>query len=145
MKLSPNFSLQEMTQSEYAARHGLDNTPDQATIENLKRTAALLEEVRAVCGTPIIVSSGYRSPQVNAGVGGSKTSQHVVGCAADIRALKMSINELMQKIVRSTIQYDQVIIEFNSWVHISVPSTPSLKPRLQKLVIDRSGTKAYTG
>lgn len=145
MKLSPNFSLKELTQSEYAERHGLDNEPDEKVIENLKRLAALLEEVRALCGTPIIVSSGYRSPQVNAGIGGSKTSQHMFGCAADIRALKMSIDDLMKKIVGSNIKYDQVIKEFNSWVHISIPNTPSAKPRMQKLVIDRAGTRTYTG
>ena len=145
MKLSPNFSLKELTQSEYAERHGLDNEPDEKVIENLKRLAAMLEEVRALCGTPIIVSSGYRSPQVNAGIGGSKTSQHMFGCAADIRALKMNTDDLMKKIVGSNIKYDQIIKEFNSWVHISIPNTPSAKPRMQKLVIDRAGTRPYTG
>lgn len=145
MKLSPNFSLKELTQSEYAERHGLDNTPDAKTIENLKRMAALLEQVRAVCGVPIVVTSGYRSPAVNAGIGGSKTSQHCFGCAADIKGVRLSIDDMMKKIIASDIKYDQLIKEFNSWVHISVPNEPGSKPRMQKLIIDRSGTKAYEG
>ena len=143
MKLSPNFSLEELTQSEYASRHGLGNEPDAKAIENLKRLAALLEQVRTLCNTPIIVSSGYRSPAVNAGVGGSKTSQHMFGCAADIRALRMSIGDLMKKVVGSDIKYDQIILEFNSWVHISVPNSPTTAPRRQALIIDRAGTRTY--
>lgn len=143
MKLSPNFSLDELTRSEYASRHGLENEPDAKAIENLKRLAALLEQVRTLCNTPIIVSSGYRSPAVNAGVGGSKTSQHMFGCAADIRALRMSIGDLMKKVVGSDIKYDQIILEFNSWVHISVPNSPTTAPRRQALIIDRAGTRTY--
>ena len=143
MKLSPNFSLDELTRSDYAARHGLENEPDAKALENLKRLAALLEQVRTVCNTPIIVSSGYRSPAVNAGVGGSKTSQHMFGCAADIRAVRMSIDDLMKKVVGSDIKYDQIIKEFNSWVHISVPNSPTTAPRRQALIIDRSGTRVY--
>lgn len=144
MKLTPNFSLRELTQSEYAERHGLNNEPDDKVIENLKRLAALLEQVRAVCGVPIVVTSGYRSPQVNAGIGGSKTSQHMFGCAADIKGVRLSIDDMMKKIVASGIKYDQLIKEFNSWVHISIPNTPANKPRMQKLIIDRSGTRTYT-
>lgn len=143
MKLSPNFSLDELTRSDYASRHGLENEPDAKAIENLKRLAALLEQVRTLCNTPIIVSSGYRSPAVNAGVGGSKTSQHMFGCAADIRALRMSIGDLMKKVVGSDIKYDQIILEFNSWVHISVPNSPTTAPRRQALIIDRAGTRTY--
>lgn len=143
MKLSPNFSLEELTRSDYAARHGLDNTPDAKALENLKRLAELLEQVRAVCNTPIVVSSGYRAPVVNAGVGGSKTSQHMLGCAADIRALRMSVNDLMRKVVNSTVKYDQIIKEFDSWVHISIPNSPTVAPRKQALIIDRAGTRPY--
>lgn len=145
MKLTPNFSLKELTQSEYAERHGLNNDPDAKVIENLKRLAALLEQVREVCGVPIVVTSGYRSPSVNAGIGGSKTSQHMQGCAADIKGVRLTIDDMMKKIIASNIQYDQLIKEFNSWVHISVPNMASGKPRMQKLIIDRSGTKTYTG
>ena len=145
MKLTPNFSLRELTQSEYAERHGLNNEPDEKVVENLKRLAGVLEQVRAVCGVPIVVTSGYRSTAVNAGIGGSKTSQHMFGCAADIKGVRLSIDDMMKKIVASDIKYDQLIKEFNSWVHISVPNTSTAKPRMQKLIIDRSGTRAYTG
>lgn len=145
MNLTPNFSLKELTQSEYAERHGLDNEPDAKVIENLKRVAALLEQVRTVCDVPIVVTSGYRSPAVNAGIGGQKTSQHVQGCAADIKGVRLSVDDMMKKIIASDIQYDQLIKEFNSWVHISVPTVPGSKPRMQKLIIDRSGTRTYTG
>ena len=143
MNLSPHFTLAELTQSEYAARMGLLNEPGQDEIANLKRMAALLELVRAKVGNPIIVSSGYRSPAVNAGIGGSKTSQHMFGCAADIRALGMPVNALMKTICDSDIQYDQLILEFGSWVHISVPNKPESKPRRQSLIIDKTGTRAY--
>jgi zinc D-Ala-D-Ala carboxypeptidase len=143
VKLSSNFSLDELTHSDYASRHGLENKPDAKSLENLKRLADLLEQVRTVCGTPIVVSSGYRSPSVNAGIGGSKASQHMFGCAADIRALRMSIDDLMKKVVGSDIKYDQIIKEFNSWVHISVPNSPTATPRKQALIIDQAGTRIY--
>lgn len=143
MKLSAHFGLDELIQSEYAERHGLDNTPNEKVLENLKRLVLLLEQVRVVCGVPIIVSSGYRSPQVNAGIGGSKTSQHMFGCAADIRGLGMPVEDMMKRILGSKIEYDQLIREFNSWVHISIPNNPDSKPRKQALIIDKAGTRPY--
>ena len=144
MNLSPHFTLEELTRSQYAARKGLSNDPDDSIIANLKRLAALLEQVRAEIGKPIIVTSAYRSPAVNAGIGGSKNSQHMFGCAADIRALSMSPDDLMLSITSSDIKYDQLIREFDSWVHISVPNRPDLKPRMQRLIIDKEGTRAYS-
>ena len=144
MNLSPHFTLDELTRSQYAARMGLSNEPDSNIIANLKRLAGLLEQVRAEIGKPIIVTSGYRSPAVNAGIGGSKQSQHMFGCAADIRALGMSPDDLMLCITGSAIKYDQLIREFDSWVHISVPNRPDLKPRMQRLIIDKEGTRGYS-
>lgn len=144
MNLSPHFTLDELTRSQYAARMGLSNEPDSNIIANLKRLAALLEQVRSEIGKPIIVTSGYRSPAVNAGIGGSKQSQHMFGCAADIRALGMSPDDLMLCITGSAIKYDQLIREFDSWVHISVPNRPDLKPRMQRLIIDKEGTRGYS-
>lgn len=144
MNLSPHFTLDELTRSEYAARMGLSNDPDADVIANLKRLALLLEQVRSEIGKPIIVTSAYRCPPVNAGIGGSKNSQHMFGCAADIRAVGMSPDDLMLRISGSDIQYDQLIREFNSWVHISVPNRPENKPRMQRLIIDKEGTRAYS-
>lgn len=143
MKLSPNFSLEELSRSDYAIRHGLDNTPDAKAIKNLKRLAVVLEQVRAVCESPIIVTSGYRSPATNAGIGGSKASQHIFGCAADIRALRMKIGDVMKRIFKSDVQYDQLILEFDSWVHISIPNESGADPRKQAFIIDKAGTRPY--
>lgn len=143
MQLSAHFTLEEMTRSEYAARRGWPNEPEQKELDNLKRTCALLEQVRALVNRPIIVTSGYRSPNINSAIGGSRNSQHMNGCAADIRAVGMTPDDLMMAVVGSKIQYDQLIREFDSWVHISVPNEPDAKPRMQRLIIDKNGTRTY--
>ena len=87
MQLTQHFTLEEFIFSETAARHGLDNTPPQALIPNIIETAHLVEEVRIKFGYPVIITSGYRSPQVNALVSGSsQTSAHIHGEAADCKA-----------------------------------------------------------
>lgn len=144
MKLTDNFSLEEMTVSDIGARKGLDNTPNASEIANLVRTAGLLEQVRKVLGKPIIVNSAFRSKAVNDAVGSKDSSQHRVGCAADIRVPGMTPDQVVKAIIASNIGYDQIIREFDSWTHISVPNTMSTPPRKQALIIDRSGTKAYS-
>ena len=85
MQLTNNFSLAEMVKSETALRHDMDNTPGEAEIENLKRLAEkVLQPVRDHYAKGVKVNSGYRHPEVNAKVGGSKTSDHCKGQAADI-------------------------------------------------------------
>lgn len=132
-----------MIASEIAARKGLDNTPNATEIANLVRTAGLLEQVRKVVGKPIIINSGFRSKAVNDAVGSKDTSQHRIGCAADIRVPGMTPKEVVEAIVKSDIPYDQVIREFDSWTHISVPDSPSRPPRKQALIIDRNGTRPF--
>ncbi len=83
MKLSPNFSLEELTFSQVASRRGLNNTPSDKVKDNLERLAFFLEQIRKLFNKPLLISSGYRSREVNEAVGGSKTSQHCEGCAAD--------------------------------------------------------------
>ena len=144
MNLSPHFTFEEMTRSEYALRRGWPNEPNQQETDNLRRTAVLLEQVRRECGKPIIVTSGYRSPNINSAIGGSKNSQHMLGCAADIRAVGLSPEDLMRIIIGSDIKYDQLIREFDSWVHISVPNSADAKPRMQRLIIDKNGTRGYS-
>jgi zinc D-Ala-D-Ala carboxypeptidase len=144
MKLTPHFSLQELTASEVAVRKGLDNTPTATEITNLFRVAALLEQVRSLINKPIIVNSGFRSKAVNDAVGSRDTSQHRIGCAADIRVHGMTPKQVVEAIVASDIPYDQVIQEFDSWVHISVPDSASRPPRKQALIIDRTGTRLFT-
>lgn len=121
MQLSRNFTLEELTVSQEAARRGLDNTPGPDEIENLKRLAVLLEEVRLLLGHPILVSSAYRSPKVNSAVGGSKNSAHMAGLAADFTCPGYgSVYEVAARIRDSGIAYDQLIHEYGAWVHIGL-------------------------
>jgi zinc D-Ala-D-Ala carboxypeptidase len=143
VNLSPNFTLEELTVSQTAARRGFDNTPNATEIANLVRVAALLEEVRALVKKPILVNSGFRSKQVNDAVGSRDTSQHRIGCAADIRVPGMTPREVVEACIKANIGYDQVIEEFGSWTHISVPDSPSRPPRRQALIIDRQGTRPF--
>ena len=143
-QLTANFSLEELTRSEAADRNGWDNTPNAQEIENLKRLAALLQQVKtAVGGKPVMINSGFRSKQVNDSVGSKDSSQHRLGCAADIRVPGMKPREVVEACIAAGVPFDQIILEFDSWTHISVPNTPEFKPRGSKLIIDRSGTKTF--
>jgi zinc D-Ala-D-Ala carboxypeptidase len=144
MNLSPHFTLEELTASETAARNGLDNTPGPIAYQNLVRLANFLEQVKKILGgKPIMINSAYRGPEVNAHVGGSKNSQHMVGCAADIKVPGMTPNEICKAIIASELQYDQLIREFDSWTHISIPNEEGSTPRGQTLIIDRAGTRPF--
>ena len=144
MNLSPHFTLAELTVSEVADRNGWDNTPNESEMENLRRLAAFLEEVKTVLGgKPIMVNSAFRSKLVNDAVGSRDTSQHRVGCAADIRVPGMTPDEVVKSVIASKIGYDQVIREFDRWTHISVPNTKDAAPRRQALIIDKQGTRPY--
>lgn len=143
MKLTENFSLEELTVSEIAVRKGLDNTPNATEVANLVRTALLLEQVRTLLKKPIIINSAFRSKPVNDAVGSKDTSQHRIGCAADIRVPGMTPKEVVEAIMKSDIPYDQIIREFDSWTHISVPDSAARPPRKQALIIDRTGTRPY--
>ena len=139
MNLSANFTLEELTRSEVALRKGLDNTPDADTVANLTTLALGLEEVRALLGHPMHINSGYRGPKVNSAVGGSKTSAHMAGYAADFVCPSFGTpQDICHAIMGSTIAYDQLIYEFGSWVHISFDQ----KMRQQNLTIDAQGTRA---
>jgi hypothetical protein len=126
MNLSANFTLKELTKSDTATRLGLDNTPDEATIENLKLLCEnVLQPVREHFGKSVTVNSGYRSPESNAAVGGSKTSDHCKGQAADIEINGVSNPDLAQWIM-DNLEYTQLILEFytagiqdSGWVHVS--------------------------
>lgn len=141
MNLSPNFTLEELTHTDHRQ---FDNTPNDSEINNLKRLAEFLEDVKATLGgKPIIVNSAFRCKQVNDAVGSKDTSQHRIGCAADIRVPGMTPDEVVKAVIASKIGYDQVIREFDRWTHISVPNTEDAAPRHQALIIDKSGTRPY--
>ena len=144
MNLSENFTYDELTRSETAARHGFDNTPNEGEVDNLKRLAALLEEVKkAVGGKPVMINSGFRSKQTNDAVGSKDSSQHRLGCAADIRVPGMTPRQVVEACIEAQVPFDQIIIEFDSWTHISVANTPDAPLREQKLIIDKQGTRQY--
>ena len=144
MRLSANFTLAELTVSEIAARHGLDNTPPPEVIENLKLLAQSLQTLRSFFGNnAIIVTSGYRSPEVNQKVGGSKNSDHLRGLAADFIVPSFGTpDHVIRAVLASHVPFKQVIREFDRWTHFSIPA-PGEAPRNQALIIDRSGTRPY--
>jgi hypothetical protein len=144
MNLSPNFTLAELTASETADRLNIDNTPSPSEMANLVRLATFLEEVKSVLGgKPVMINSAFRCKQVNDAVGSKDTSQHRIGCAADIRVPSMTPDEVVKAIIASGIGYDQVIREFDRWTHISIPSEAGTNPRKQALIIDKTGTRQY--
>lgn len=119
MNLTPHFTLQEFLASQVATRRGIDNTPSASVLNNLERLANLLEHVRALVGKPIIISSGYRSPKLNAAVGGAPNSAHLSGLAADINAIGLTPLQLATSIRDSKVPFDQLIHE-GTWVHIGL-------------------------
>jgi hypothetical protein len=144
MNLTPNFTLDELTASESAERNGWDNSPNDAELENLKRLADFLEQVKVVLGgKPVMINSAFRSKKVNDSVGSKDTSQHRIGCAADIRVPGMTPDEVVRKVIASGIGYDQVIREFDRWTHISIPNNVDTSPRKQALIIDKAGTRQF--
>lgn len=140
MNLTPHFTLEELT---FTSHREFDNTPNTVQINNLQRLAEFLEDVRSVLGKPIIIDSGYRSPEVNQAVGSTSVSQHLRGCAADFRVPGMTPAEVVKAIHKSDIKYDQLILELG-WTHISIPNTDDVTARKMALIIDRQGTRRYT-
>jgi zinc D-Ala-D-Ala carboxypeptidase len=141
MQLSEHFTLEELTHTDH---RDLENTPNETELANLKRLASFLETVKSVLGgKPIMVNSAFRSKAVNDAVGSKDSSQHRVGCAADLRVPNMTPDEVVKAVIASGIGYDQIIREFDRWSHISIPNHEGDKPRQQALIIDRLGTRPY--
>jgi hypothetical protein len=139
--MTPHFTLEELTHTDHRE---LDNTPNESEIANIQRLAEFLEQVKEVLGgKPIMVNSAFRSKAVNDAVGSKDTSQHRIGCAADIRVPAMTPDEVVRAVIASGLPYDQIIREFDRWTHVSIPNTPEAKPRKQALIIDKAGTRAF--
>jgi hypothetical protein len=139
--MTPHFTLEELTHTDHRE---LDNTPNESEIANIQRLAEFLEQVKEVLGgKPIMVNSAFRSKQVNDAVGSKDTSQHRVGCAADIRVPTMTPDQVVRAIIASGLPYDQVIREFDRWTHVSIPNQAGAAPRKQALIIDKAGTRAF--
>lgn len=144
MKLTQNFSLAEFTRSDTAVKLGINNNVPQALMPNVQRLAEFLQALRDKLGKAIIITSGYRSEALNKALGeASPTSAHMRALAADIRVTGMSPEELFQFIIKSGLEYDQVIQEYSSWVHIGLSEG---KPRNQKIRATRNskGRTVYT-
>lgn len=139
--MTPHFTLAELTETSHRK---FDNTPDPVSLKNLQRLAELLELVKtALGGKPVIITSGYRSKQVNDAIGSSDKSQHRIGCAADFKVPRMTPDAVVRAIIAAKIPFDQVIREFDSWTHISIPNKLGGKPRNQALIIDKQGTRPF--
>lgn len=139
--MSRHFTIAELTASQTATRRGIDNTPPPAALENMARTMDLLEQVRLLANGPIMVSSGYRCPELNRAIGGSSTSAHVQGLAADINAPGITPKRLAQLIQASGLIFDQLIYE-GDWCHIGLSAGV---PRNQVLTARFSdGRATYT-
>ena len=153
-QLTPHFMLEELTHTDHRS---LDNTPTENekciingkevtvnAVANLPRLADFLEQVKALLGNkPIMINSAFRSEAVNNAVGSSNKSDHRRGCAADIRVPGMTPDEVTKAIINSDLPYQQVIREFDRWTHVAITTNDSDIPKKSKLIIDKSGTRAY--
>ena len=146
MKLSENFSLQELLKSQTALRKGIDNKPaDPSIITNLQVLCEkVLQPVRDHYARPVVINSGYRCPKLNKAIGSSSKSQHTKGMAADIEIPGLSNKELAEYI-EENLPFDQLILEFyngvdpnSGWVHVSYVSDSD--NRKQTLTINKNGT-----
>ena len=145
--MTPHFTLEELTHTDHRT---LENTPNETELANIQRLAEFLEAVKTLLGgKPIMVNSAFRSKAVNDAVGSKDTSQHRIGCAADIRVPGMTPDQVVRAIIDSDLGFDQVIREFSDpvkgggWTHISIPNQASGSPRKQALIIDKAGTRAF--
>ncbi|MEY4538341.1 MAG: hypothetical protein RLZZ306_98 [Bacteroidota bacterium] len=143
MNLSPHFTLQEMERSQTAIRHGISNVAGVQEIKFLTDLCVnILEPLRTLVGKSINIQSGYRNPTVNSLVGGSVSSQHKKGQAADINVEGMTPSELFNIIRNSTMPYDQLIDEFSSWIHVSYKANPRHQAMLARK--DANNRTVYT-
>ena len=152
MKLSEHLELSEVTRSESAKRKGISNMPTEAHIANFKLLAEkIFEPIRTHFRCPIIISSGYRSKELNAAIGGSLTSQHCQGEAIDIDmdgTANGVTNRMVFDYIKDNLNFDQLIYEFGDannpdWVHVSYESTGNQRKQILK-AIRVNGKTSYT-
>jgi len=141
MNLTKHFTLEELVNSDTATRLGIDNTPTVEIIDNLTFLAKELEYVRDVLNAPMLISSGYRSVPLNDHLGSKRTSSHIKGLAVDFISPSFgNPHSVVEAIILANINYDQVILEYGRWVHLSFHPT---EPRKQALIIDKKGTRPF--
>lgn len=150
MKISTHLNLAEVTRSDSAKRHGIDNTPTAEHLENFKLLAEkVFEPIRLHFKTPIFISSGYRSKALNDFIGGSASSQHCKGQAIDIDmdGSKGGVtNKMVFDFIVSRLDFDQCIHEFGTdenpdWVHVSYVKTGNRKQKLR--AVRTNGKTSY--
>jgi zinc D-Ala-D-Ala carboxypeptidase len=143
MKISEHLDLSELTRSDSAKRNGISNMPTPEHIENFKLLAEkVFEPIRKHFGVPINISSGYRSKELNAKIGGSATSQHSSGEAIDIDmdgSANGVTNRMVFDYIKDNLVFDQLIFEFGSkeapdWVHVSYESTGKQRKQILRAV-----------
>ena len=143
MQLSEHFTLDEFTASEVASRKGVINVPPPEFIEHMIRLCTtILEPLRCEIKSPIVVTSGYRSIELNREVKGARNSYHTLGCAADIIAPGIPPYNLCKTVQAMKLPYDELILEFGAWTHVSCPVSPSLAPTRNEYSYWLSPTKS---
>jgi hypothetical protein len=141
MRLSPHFSLEELTHSDTATRLGIDNTPTAEIIDNLTFLAKELEYVRDILNTPMLISSGFRCYALNDHLGSKRTSSHTKGLAVDFISPSFgNPRSICDAIILANINYDQLILEYDRWVHLSFRQED---PRKEALIINKQGTQLF--
>ena len=143
LRLSKNFTLDEFTRSQTAARMGRQIIATPLVTRNLINLCeSVLQPIRDRVG-PIQISSGYRPDWLNKKIGGARNSAHLTGRAADFHAKELSVQDLFYTIARSDIPYDKVIIEFGRWVHIQVPEINKIPRRMSFSAQFENGRTIY--
>lgn len=152
MKISPNFDLSEFTKSDYAIRNSISNTPADDIIKRLEILCVyILENIREKFGKPVKVNSGYRGSALNKAIGGSESSQHCKGEAADIEIIGMD-NRQLAKWIMFYLDFDQLILEFydekekdpnSGWVHVSYVSKDKNRKSVLTAYKDTEGKTKY--
>lgn len=144
MQLTEHFTFEELVRSDVATRRGIPNDPSDTARYNLGRVASKLEEIRAACGGgPLVVSSGYRCPALNMAIGGSRTSAHMRGLAADFHVPGLTLAEAARRIVAAGIVFDQLIFE-GTWLHVGLAEA-NATPRQEELTATfHGGTAVYS-
>ena len=152
MNLTTNFTLAEMTASQVASRNGLNNNPTAGQIENLKKLCeSILQPIRNHYDAPVIVSSGFRSPELCIRIGSSIDSQHAKGQAADIQVVGID-NKSLAKYIKENLDFDQLILEFykeeegphSGWVHVSYVGKGNRKESLTATRSEKTRKTVYS-
>ena len=152
MKLTTNFSLAELTASQVAARKGIPNNPTAGQIENLKKLCeSILQPIRNHYDSPVIISSGFRTPELCILINSSINSQHAKGQAADLQVIGVD-NKALAKYIKENLDFDQLILEFykesegphSGWVHVSYVGKENRKESLTATRAENTGKTVYS-